>query len=210
MTLRLQNKEDVFLLIQLRTPPLGTSFPAPGYISSQKESQWNVHLFQGEFHCNLQGCPWPRALPKTPDTPFSRETLAKPLSSTQFPVSFLPRGRGSPGLSILPAPLSSALQPQTCFFRRKTQNPEETTTCRNSTVYIPGQERDISFINTASLSFPTLSPGLTEPGHTGVLTTHLWMRWPSRVAGRTAGIASWEWEGEKAFTKGSWTVYLNG
>lgn len=61
------------------------------------------------------------------------------------------------------------------LFWRKTQTPKENTTYTNGTVYAHCWERDISFINTASISFPTLFQGVAEPGTHRSLTLHVLM-----------------------------------
>lgn len=114
-----QNKEDVFLLVPLGTPPPVISFPVPGHISSQNDSQWNAHFFQGEFHRNLHGCHWLCALPtKIRHGLQSRIYFPSPQFSS-IPFSVLPRGRKA-WACVSFMPRFSALQPQMWFFKEHT------------------------------------------------------------------------------------------
>lgn len=142
--------------------PTSTLFPAPGCISSQNDSQRNVHVFQEEFHHNLQGSPWPCALPKQEDATFNHDYISQVPQLSSIPFPFLIQRRVRPR-TVLHAPLSSALKPQHAFSKKNSQ-PRRKHDTEGGTVCIPRWERDIAFINTASVSLPTPFQGLAERG----------------------------------------------
>lgn len=166
-----QSKEDVFLLISLRTPPPVISFPVPGHISSQNDSQWNAHFFQGEFHRNLHGCHWLCALPTKIRHSLQARIHFPSLQLSSIPFQCLtPRKAQSKSACSSCSP-SSALQPQMCFSK-------ENSTWGNGAVCVHSWERDLSFINTASVPLPALSQGLDEHGAHRGLTLPMLMGWP--------------------------------
>lgn len=200
MTLRLQNEEDVFLLILLGTPPPVTSFPVPGYIYSQNDSQWKAHFFQGEFHQNLQGCHWHCAL-ATKIRHSLRQWMHFPSPQLgSIPCQCLTQGKAKPKLVCPSCSPSSALQPQTCFFWRKTQTLKENTTYTNGSLCSQRGKRYFFYKHRIylipySIPGPGRASGTQKPHFTRV------NGWLSELAWRTADIGRQKSEGENLFAK---------